>query len=265
MSGAVTDEDLIESARAPRTALRRAADHILQRPAAVAMLVAGALIVGSTAGFLVGQGNPQVLSGISISGPAALGVEQTLGSLGIAPFGPPGSGASLPVLSPEDLTALGEVVSRQFQIQSGQSSIPALCETTVGQPGYSRDNRYPSTIFRVDGGKITQLIWPRANETAASGTLQTLVSQAKLCPGVPYSNATIVTAGVQTGIGDEYAVFHYRPTISGPSVFFATVVLVRVGADLIEVSFTSDIVERADAEARCLRAAAAAVETAAGR
>lgn len=154
---------------------------------------------------------------------------------------------------------------REISVLSAQSVIPVLCDTSIGQPGTPtyRDLRYPATVFRVDGGQITQLLWPRADVASASGTLHTLVLQAQQCPAVPNSEATISTGGVQSGIGDEYAVFYRQPTRSGTDLLYATVVLVRVGADLIEVSFTSDI-DIPDAEARCLRAAAAAAQKATG-
>lgn len=216
------------------------------------------------AGYVVGQSNPQVLGGIYGS---SLGFEQ-IGNRPIADrrFDPNYGRGPIPSLTSEDLAALGENVTREFSVLSGQSAIPVLCGTGLGQPGTANDldASYPSTVFRVDGGKISQLIWPRADNVSASGTLQTLASQAQLCPAVPNSEATITTSGVQTGLGDEYAVFDRSPTVSGPTVFFSTVVLVRVGADLIEVSFTSDVIEIPDAEGRCLRAAAAAVQRATG-
>lgn len=261
----MTAEDLIESAPRPKSARRRRAERFLQRPVAVTALVASSLIAGSIAGYVVGHSNPQVLSGIY---GYSLGWETFTADspLGGAPYDQTYGRAPIPSLTLEDLAALGENVTREFSVLSGQSAIPVLCGTGLGQPGTSSDldASFPSTVFRVDGGKITQLIWPQADDATASGNLQTLAFQAQQCPAVPNSDATIVTGGVQSGIGDEYAVFYRKPTVSGPTVFFATVALVRVGADLIEVSFTSDIIDLPDAEARCLRAATAAVQKAAG-
>ncbi|MDQ3714955.1 MAG: hypothetical protein M3381_02785 [Actinomycetota bacterium] len=228
---------------------------------AAALLVVG-LVAGAVAGYVVGHSNPPVFGGIY---GYSLGSGNFAGSpLDSSAFDQTYGRTPLPMLTPEDLAALGENVTRQFSVLSGQSAIPTLCATIVGQPGYSPDNRYPSTVFRVDGGNITQLIWSRADDASASGTLQTLASQAQVCPEVPNSEAMITTGGVQSGIGDEYAVFRRTPTVSGPTVFFATVALVRVGADLIEVSFISDAIDLPDAEARCLRAAVAAVQMASG-
>lgn len=260
----MTVEDLIESAPRPKSAWRQQKERFLQRSAAVAVLVAFSLIAGSITGYVVGQSNPPTMTGIYgypvDVGPAAEG------GLIDGPFSDPYGRDPPPGLTLEDLAALGEDVNRQFSVLSGQSTIPIMCGTGLGQPGTgdALDPSHPSTVFRVEGGKISQIVWPQSDAATASGTLHTLTFQAQLCPGVPNSAATILTGGVLTGIGDEYAVFYRKPTVSGPTVFFATVALVRVGADLIEVSFTSDIIELPDAQARCLRAAAAAVEKATG-
>lgn len=258
----MTDEDLIESAPGPQSALQLWARRLLARPAVVTALVVSGLIASSLTGYALGRNNPETLAGIYgySRGWEAFTPDSAFAG---SPFDPTYRPTPIPSLTVEDLAALGENVSRQFTVLSGQSAIPVLCGASLGQAGTS-DTAYPSTVFRVDGGKITQLVWPHADVLAASGTLRTLVFQAQQCPGVPNSDATIVTGGVQAGIGDEYAVFYRRPTVSGPTVFFATVALVRVGADLIEVSFTSDIIDIPDAEARCLRAATAAVGAAAG-
>lgn len=169
-------------------------------------------------------------------------------------------------LDREELAALGENVSRQFSVLAARSAIPVLCAQIAGPADATYPNdqnvRYPSTVFEVDGGTIAQLVRPHFDAAAASGALQTLVSRAGQCPAVPNARATIVSGGVQSGIGDEYAIFSRTPT--GPDEFFATVVLVRVGPELIEMSLTSDVVAAPDAEARCIRAARAAVQKALG-
>ncbi len=260
------DEDLIESTSPPKSARRRRAEQLLRRPAVAAALLVVGLLAGSVAGYIVGHSNPRVLSGIYGYSPTWESFIPLAGS----PFDQTYGGPPIPPLTLEDVAALGENVTRQFSVLSGRSAIPVICGTGVGRPGTSGDAGagYPSTVFRVDGGELTELVWPLTDEAAASGALQTLAFQAQECPTVPNSDATIATGGVLAGIGDEYAVFHRTPTVSGPTVpgaavSFATVVLVRVGADMIELSFTSAI-ESPGAEARCLAAAAAAVQVAAG-
>ncbi len=267
----MTEEDLIESPPRAPSILQHAAELVLRHPSAAAMLLVLALTIASTGGFLLGQGNPRVLTGLghlstgtgfgdqgfTAFSPGALAVpfEQTYGRT------PP------PSLTAEDLTALGENVTREFSVLSGRSVIPVLCDTSLGQPGAPNylDVRYPATVFGVEAGQITQLFWPRADAAAASGTLQALVSQAQTCPDVANAQASVVTAGLLTGIGDEYAVFSRRPTIVGsPDAVFATVALVRVGADIFEISFVSDSAAVPDAHVRCLAVARAAVQKAAG-
>jgi len=258
----VTGEDLIESVSRPKPAWRLQVDKVIRGPRAVGVLLVCGLVVGALSGYLVGHNNPRVLDGISVPSPGLEAfVEFQQGAPDVDAYGPP----PMTTLTTEDVAALGENVTRQVTVLMGRSVIPTLCRTSVGQPGYNNvaGPAYSSIAFNVDGGRITQLVWPRTDEVQATATLQTLDLQARLCPTVADSSVTMVTDGVQTGIGDEYAVFHTRPTSSEPSALFATAVLVRVGSDLIEVSFTSAS-ESPSAEARCLAAAAAAVRVATG-
>jgi len=260
----VTDEDLIESPPRPPSAWQGRAQRLLRRPAAGAALLVIGLIAGSVSGYVVGQNDPVILGGIyqysqgftvfTASPPPEPFIDETYGR------------TPLPSLTAEELAALGENVSRQFSVLAARSAIPVLCAQIAGPADATYPNdqnvRYPSTVFEVDGGTIAQLVRPHFDAAAASGALQTLVSRAGQCPAVPNARATIVSGGVQSGIGDEYAIFSRTPT--GPDEFFATVVLVRVGPELIEMSLTSDVVAAPDAEARCIRAARAAVQKALG-
>lgn len=255
-------EDLIESAQRPTSAWRRRFEPALGRPAWAATILVLGLLAGSVGGFVVGHSNPRTLAGLGYV------------SFGWSAFAPTGSPPTDPnygrqplsILTAQDLSVLGEPVIRELTIVSAQSAIPVLCETSIGQPGGSSllDVRHPSTIFRVDDGQFTEMIWPHVDPVAASRTLHTVVFQAQLCPDVPNSRASVRTSGVLNGVGDEYVLFFREPTVSGPDTFFATVALVRVGADLIETSFISDIIDVPDAEARCLRVAEAAVAIASG-
>lgn len=260
----MTEEDLIESAPRPPSAWRRRSETPLGRPSgAMALLVVGVL-AGSIGGYIAGQGIPRTLSGLGY-----LGISMDVGDQAVLGLGAVAQAVARPpppTLASDDLIELGENVTRQFSVLSGQSAIPVLCETSIGQPGTSDpvDVDYPSTVFLVDGGQFSQLIWPRVDATAAGRTLHTLVFQAQLCPDLPNSQATVRTSGVLTGIGDEYVVFHREPTMAAPRILVATVVLVRVGADLIEISFAADGAVPEDAEVRCLRVAEAAVREAVG-
>ena len=253
-------EDLIESASRPTSALRRRLESTLGHPgAAAAMLVVG-LLAGSLGGFLVGRSDPRTLAGLGY----LFGFEGGFDPVSRPPVDPNYGRQPLETLSAEDLSMIGEEVVRQLSIVSAQSAVPVLCETPIGQPGGPSllDVSYPSTVFRVDDGQFKELIWPHADPEAAARTLHTLVFQAQLCPDVPHAQSSVRTTGVLNGIGDEYVLLVREPTVSGPDTFFATVALVRIGADLIEVSFISDILDHPDAEDRTLRVAEAAVRRA---
>ena len=58
----------------------------------------------------------------------------------------------IPTLTPEDVSALGENVTRQITVLIGRSTIPVLCGTSLQQPGtsYGVDLGYSSTAFQVD-------------------------------------------------------------------------------------------------------------------
>lgn len=264
MTPAVT-EDLIESAPRSHSAFRRRFDSALHhRWAVVSVLIVG-LIVGSLGGYLAGRAHPRTLAGL---GYIFSYVDQ--GDVSIA-FGeqldPNYGRPPPPTLTSQDLAALDEVVRAEVVIVSAQSAIPVLCDTAIGQPGTSNGfgGSFPSTIFNVEGGRISELVWPLADAAAASRMLHTLVFQAQLCPDLPDSNASIRSSGVVNGIGDEYVVFYGQPTLgNSPGAVYRTTALVRVGSDLIEVSFTSDLVAAPDAETRCLQAAAVAAQVAAG-
>lgn len=261
--GRLNDEDLIESASRPKSAWRRRFEPALGHPGWAATILVAGLLAGSVGGFVVGHGNPRTLAGL---GYPAFAFESGLDPTGLPPTDPNYGREPLSILTAQDLSAIGEMVIRELTIVSAQSAIPVLCETSIGQPGGPSllDVRYPSTVFRVDDGQFTEMIWPHVDPVAASRTLHTLVFQAQLCPNVPNSQATVRASGVLNGVGDEYVLFFREPTVSGPNTFFATVALVRAGADLIEISFISDIIDIPDGEARCLRVAEAAVQIASG-
>lgn len=263
----MTDEDLIESAprRPPSPSpLRRWAQRILGRPAVGAALLVIGLAAGSLSGYILGQQNPPELAGIYAY---FRGFEQIPVSPRTEPSVDPAYGRTpIPTLTAEDLVALGEDVTRQFSVLSGRSAIPVLCATSVGQPGSTSEpsTGYPSTVFQVRGAEITQLIWPHPDAAMASGALRTLVSQAASCPDVPNFQLRVTTSGQRYGIGDEYAFFYRQPLEDdSPEATYAIVVLVRVGADLIEIALTSEDAAGAD-EGRCYRVAEAAAGKAAG-
>lgn len=263
------DEDLIESAPRPQSGFRRRAGAALHgRWGVVAVLIVG-LVAGSVGGYLVGSNRPQ------------------LAGLGSPYFGfLPGTGFDytelqfdenygrppLPTLTPADLVALGERVGAEVHILSAQSAVPVLCGTSLGQPGSTTlgqpDNtavEYPSTVFNVADGRVVELLWPHPDAEAASRTLHTLVFQAQLCPELPDYQAMVRSSGVLTGLGDEYVVLDREPmNPDAQGALFATTALVRVGADLIEITVAAEDQAVPEAENRCLLIAAVAVQVASG-
>ncbi len=242
----MTDEDLIESMPRPPSAWQRRAQRLLRRPAAGAMLLVLGLIAGSISGYIVGQSNPRTMSGIY---GYSLDVEaQAEGRLPGSPFDQSLGGEPVPLLTPEDLTALGEQVTRQFDVLSGRSAIPSLCGTSIGQPGTSTTGlSVPSRTFLLPDGSITELVWSHASDAQAAGALITLATQAQRCPDASSAlvgSTTVATSGLATGIGTQHAVFTFTPlpvSDGEPVAGFVTVILVQLGADLVEVSFSSTV------------------------
>ncbi len=251
-AGPAKDEDLIESTSRPRSASRRQAEAALHHRSVAAALLALGLVAGSIGGYLVGHNDPRTLAAVGFLS-SFVPFEQTYGR-------PP-----LATLTSEDLSAIGEKVDRQLRVSSAQSAIPVLCGTGMGQPGTPSffGLSYPAIVFGVVGGQLTELVWPQVDEATASGVLRTLVTLAQGCPEIPQLQATIATGGLLSGIGDEYAVFTRRPTSADQAAFTTTAALVRVGADVIEISFAADGTAVVDPESRCLQVAATAVRVAA--
>ncbi len=240
------DEDLIESPPRPASAWQRRVAPLLRRPAAGAALLVIGLIAGSVSGYVVGQSNRYTTSGIY---GYSLGVEsQAEGRLPGSPFDQGLDDEPKPLLTPEDLTALGEQVTRQFDVLSGRSAIPSLCGTSIGQPGTSATKwSFPSRTFLLPDGSITELVWSHPSDAQAAGALITLAAQAQRCPDVTswlVGSTTVATSGLATGIGTQHAVFTFTPlpVANGePVAGFVTVILVQLGADLVEVSFSSTV------------------------
>lgn len=194
----------------------------------------------------MGHSNPRTLSGIY---GYSLGFGPIADSpLAGGPFDQTYGRTQVPLLTPEDLAALGENVTRQFDVLTGRSAIPPLCGTSIGQPGTSNNGlSYPSRNFLVPDGSITELVWSHASDAQAAGALITLVAQAQRCPDASselVGSTTVTTSGLVSGIGTQYAVFTFTPLpvpADMPVAGFVTVILVQVGADLIEVSFSSTV------------------------
>ena len=156
--------------------------------------------------------------------------------------------APVPLLTPDDLAALGEQVTRQFDVLSGRSAIPPLCGTSIGQPGTSIGGpSFPSRTFLLPDGSISELVWSHPSDSQAAGALITLAAQAQRCPdasGELVGSMTVATSGLASGIGTQHAVFTFTPlpvAADEPVAGFVTVLLVQLGADLIEVSFSSTV------------------------
>lgn len=255
---------MIESAPRQKSALRTGAERAAGHPAGIAALLVLGIIAGSVGGYIVGHSNPRTFAGLGyyigmyLAAPSPPDLE---------PFEQSYGRVRPPMLEAEDLMAVGETVNRQFSVLSTRSALPVMCGTSLGQPGTPNhlDLRYPATVFGVNAAQVSELIWPRADAASASATLHTLVFQAQICPELASMQASIATEGVRTesGLGDEYALFTLLPTVAGGlDAPFATVALVRVGADLIEIALTPNAANVPETQARCLQIAAAAASRA---
>lgn len=256
--------DLIESAPRPKSILRYRFEAALRHPTgAVAVLVVG-LLIGSSAGLALAYNNPRTLAGL---GYFWAPYPEEAQELKLQPFEQTYGRPQPPILTQAEVAGIEQGVTGEFSVLSARSSIPVLCGIPIGQPGTPTilDLHYSSTVFRLSDSALTQLVWPLADETSASAALHTLALQAQMCPDEPLFLTTIVTTGVLEGLGDEYAVFSRQPTLAATAEpFFATTVLTRVGADLIEIALTSTAAPVPDAQARCMRLAEAAVAKALG-
>lgn len=239
-------EDLIESVQGPQSAWRRRIDRLLHRPVVAAAFLAVGLVAGSISGYVVGQSNPRTMGWIY---GYSVGVESTAeGDFAGSPLDRSYGGEPVPLLTPEDLAALGEQVTRQFDVFSGRSAIPPLCGTSIGQPGTSNTGlSFPSRTFLLPDGSITELVWSHASDSLAAGALITLAAQAQRCPDASsdlVGSTTVTTSGLAPGIGTQHAVFTFTPLpvpAGEPVAGFVTVILVQLGADLVEVSFSSTV------------------------
>lgn len=269
-----SDEELIESAApsARVTEIRRR--FALLVPAAVGRkfvvgVAVAALILGLGAGFLIGN----------VSG------DQRTGQTEVQE-GPPPDGGYIPIipegslqaeqrvivlstaagsLTQEDLEGLGEAVLPQASALVPTSGLDGVCGI-VSTPEIVPLPQGPgvgygvlgSVAFRLVEATLRQRIGPDLDVLAAS-TLRGTVELAQSCPSS--AGLTVRTDGVQTGTGDEYAVFLVSRTDPAlGQIETSIVVLVRVGGQLVELTLSPEGgAEVPDGLARALRIADAAV------
>jgi len=112
--------------------------------------------------------------------------------------------------------------------------------------------------FLLAGASLTERIGPDLDVLAPS-TLRGTVELARSCSAT--GGVTVRTDGIQTGIGDEYAVFSVDRVDPATGVArMSIVVLIRVGGRLIELTLSSaGSAEVPDGLARALAIAEAAV------
>ncbi len=274
----VTDDDVIESgsSSARTTELRRRFDLLV--PATVGRktlsgIGAAILVLGLAAGFLVGNHVG--------SGPTAL-TEPTESAQ--AHEGAPLDGSYIPIipgraveeavvvvafgagfLNPLDLEDIGEAVLSSSYGLVEPSGLDGLCGGVSGSEsapypqGPSGENTvFGSVSFLLAGTSLTERIGPDLDVLAPS-TLRGTVELAGSCSTT--GGVTVRTDGIQTGIGDEYAVFSVNRVDSATGVARTSiVVLIRVGGRLIELTLSSaGTAEVPDGLARAMRIAEVAV------
>jgi len=273
-----TDDDVIESESpsARTTELRRRFDLLV--PATVGRktlsgIGAAALVLGLAAGFLVGNNvgtEPTALTEPTESGQAQ--------------EGPPPDGGYIPIipdraveeavvvvafgagfLNPLDLEDIGEAVLSSSYGLVEPSGLDGLCGVVSGpesapfpQGPSGEYTVFGSVSFVLAGASLTERIGPDLDVLAPS-TLRGTVELAQSCSAT--GGVTVRTDGIQTGIGDEYAVFSVDRVDPATGVARTSiVVLIRVGGRLIELTLSSaGSAEVPDGLARALAIAEAAV------
>lgn len=268
------DEDLIES-EAPSSAtttfrrrLERLVPPVVGRKV-VGGIAAAALLLGLAAGLLVGNN-------FGTEKEAAPRAQESASPPdGYIPIVPDGSSLeedrvvvlslSGALLTLQDLAGVGETTALPGSYGSVES---AESDQLCGLSARAEPVPFPSeagveyTVFDsvsfvLAGASLTERIGPDLDVLSAS-TLRARIELARNCSS---TGLTVSTEGVQTGIGDEYAVFtvQRRDPASGP-LHSSILVLVRVGSQLVELTLTSEATaEVPDGLARALRIAEAAV------
>jgi len=237
----------------------------------VAGIAAATLVLGLVAGFLVGN----------ISG--AEPTERMEPTQAQAQEGAPPDGGYIPIipdgareeavvvafgagfLNPLDLEDIGEAVLSSSYGLVEPSGLDGLCGVVSGpesapfpQGPSGEYTVFGSVSFVLAGASLTERIGPDLDVLAPS-TLRGTVELARSCSAT--GGVTVRTDGIQTGIGDEYAVFSVDRVDPATGVARTSiVVLIRVGGRLIELTLSSaGSAEVPDGLARALVIAEAAV------
>jgi hypothetical protein len=237
----------------------------------VAGIAAATLVLGLVAGFLVGN----------ISG--AEPTERMEPTQAQAQEGAPPDGGYIPIipdgareeavvvafgagfLNPLDLEDIGEAVLSSSYGLVEPSGLDGLCGVVSGpesapfpQGPSGEYTVFGSVSFLLAGASLTERIGPDLDVLAPS-TLRGTVELAQSCSAT--GGVTVRTDGIQTGIGDEYAVFSVDRVDPATGVArMSIVVLIRVGGRLIELTLSSaGSAEVPDGLARALRIAELAV------
>lgn len=205
------------------------------RRAAIVGVVA--LFVGAAAGFGAARILPEDTDPALSVSPPTLGVTVDRAPDFEQVFGrePPA------LLSSADLSSIGEAAAREADVLAGRSAVPPLCGRSIGQPASAAAITFPARMFEIGGATMTEIIWSRRTEAEAAGILLTLVTQAQRCPAastVYEDDLTVLTSGLQPGIGAQHARFDLIGPADGPVQDIVVVVLVQLGADLIEISLS---------------------------
>ncbi len=248
------DEDLIES-EAPSSAtttLRRRLERLV--PPVVGRKVVGgiaaaALVLGLVTGLLAGN----------IFGTEKEAAQQVQASAGppggyipIVPDGSPLEQDRVVVLSLsgglltlQDLAGVGETTALPGSYGSVES---AESDQLCGLSGSAEPVPFPSeagveyTVFDsvsfvLAGASLTERIGPDLDVLSAS-TLRARIELARNCSSS--TGLTVSTEGVQTGIGDEYAVLTVERTDpASSSIRRSILVLVRVNSQLVELTLSA--------------------------
>lgn len=169
--------------------------------------------------------------------------------------------ARVALLTIGQLAAIDESASGGTYTRGSTSAIPNPClQPHAGDTGVSYvpgPAGATAVSFQLAIGTVTQRVTPLADDVVAQVRLREVLAEQRACE--IDAGLAVVLGEIGPGLGDEFisgSVVRNYPT-GGSST--TSIVLVRLGASLVEFSLTGPTSTAADVEARCVAIAQAAL------
>jgi len=220
--------------------------------AAVLAVAVVAAMVGLLIGYQLTPGPRIAEPAGGTTAPAVTDSEAASGSLE--------AGLGRGLLTLADLAATGELASGGTYTRGSASALPDPCAPVA--PGAAGVSYLPgprgatAVSFRIVGGSVTERVTVLADDAQASSRLRASITSARTCP--IDSAVTVELAAIGPGLGEESVpvdetvhVLVHRDYPSGSSTT-VSVLLIRVGAVLVEFSLAGPSSTATDSSARCL-------------